>query len=231
MKAAGATQSGIVFDIQRGALHDGPGLRTTVFLKGCPLRCSWCHNPESQSVSPQTGRSGKQYGAPMTVAEVMRVVLADRSFYAQSGGGVTLSGGEPTVQFDFCKALLQAARQAEIHTCLDTCGHCPPERLLELLPLVDLFHFDWKLSGSPEHRKWTGVDGDRIRSNLDLLIEHGARIILRCPLIPGVNDDPFHGAVIERWASHPGIESVERLPYHSSGLAKAEDLGLRGLQF
>ncbi len=223
--------SGIVFDIQRASLHDGPGLRTTVFLKGCPLRCEWCHNPESWNVAPQTGRSGKVYGQTMTVEKVMSTVCADRAFYTASGGGMTLSGGEPTVQFAFCKAILEAARQEGIHTCLDTCGHCPSEKLLELLPLVDLFHYDWKLSTPALHQRWTGVDGTLIRDNLCLLIEHRARIILRCPVIPGVNDEPSHARQLEHWDAHPGIGSVERLPYHSTGLAKARDLGCEAEAF
>jgi pyruvate formate lyase activating enzyme len=217
---------GIVFDIQRASLHDGPGLRTTVFLKGCPLRCAWCHNPESQTLPPQRGKSGKVYGREMSREEVMATVLADRSYYQSSGGGLTLSGGEPTVQYAFCHALLQAAREEGIHTCLDTCGQVPTDRLLALLPLVDLFHFDWKLSAPDPHREWTGVDGELIGRNLRCLIGHRARIILRCPIIPGINDDPAHAKTLAEWEAHPGIEALERLPYHPIGEAKYTDLCL-----
>ncbi|MBC2600406.1 glycyl-radical enzyme activating protein [Puniceicoccus vermicola] len=223
--------SGIVFDIQRASLHDGPGLRTTVFLKGCPLRCAWCHNPESQKREPQVGRSGKLYGKRMSVDDVMDVVRADRSYYESSGGGMTVSGGEPTVQFEFCRALLQAARNEGIHTCLDTCGQVSRERLEELLPWVDLFHFDLKHWNAAGHRQWTGVDGRLIQQNLDWLLEQGARIHLRCPIIPGVNDDAEHAAFLDRWERHPGIEYLERLPYHSIGNAKYEDLGMAVPQF
>ncbi|MFP4352656.1 MAG: glycyl-radical enzyme activating protein [Puniceicoccaceae bacterium] len=199
-------------------------MRTAVFLKGCPLRCAWCHNPESQRLQPETGASGKVYGRSMSVDEVMHAVLADRPFYEASGGGLTLSGGEPTVQFDFCKALLQAAKNAGIHTCLDTCGQVPTARLEELLPWVDLFHYDWKLDDAEAHRTWTGADHALVRKNLHRLLAAGARVILRCPIIPGVNDTPEHAAVLAQWEAHSGIESVERLPYHTTGESKYSDL-------
>lgn len=217
--------TGIVFDLQRASLHDGPGIRTTVFLKGCPLRCAWCHNPESQKLKIQTGKSGKIYGKERSVDEVMEMVLADRAFYESSGGGLTLSGGEPTVQYEFCLALLKAAKAEGIHTCLDSSGHFPSDYLSELLPWVDLFHFDWKLSSPEAHFQWTGVDGRLIRANLDWLIRNRARIILRCPIIPGVNDTPEHEQALGEWESHPGIEAVERLSYHTTGLPKYDDLG------
>jgi len=218
------SQTGIVFDVQRAAMHDGPGLRTTVFLKGCPLRCAWCHNPESQKLAPQTGKSGKVYGKEMSVDDVMMLVLADRSYYESSGGGITISGGEPTVQFHFCKALLKAAKEEGLHTCLDTCGQVASERLEELLPLVDLFHYDWKVDTHQEHQKWTGADYALIEENLDMLLANKARIILRCPIIPSVNDSPAHEAKLAEWEAHSGIEAVERLPYHTVGNAKYTDL-------
>jgi len=221
----GGCATGIVFDIQRASLHDGPGLRTTVFLKGCPLRCAWCHNPESQSLLPETGRSGKVYGRTMTVAEVMETLRADQPYYASSGGGLTVSGGEPTVQFDFCRALLEAARAEGIHTCLDTCGHFPPERLDALLPLVDLWHFDYKLSDAQRALRWTGVNGYRIAENLAALTRTDAAIRLRCPIIPGVNDTPKHRAVLETLRRSGRFETVEELPYHDIGIAKYTDLG------
>jgi pyruvate formate lyase activating enzyme len=138
------TIKGIVLNIQRAALHDGPGLRTVVFLKGCPLHCLWCHNPESQNPRIETGRSGKVYGRMMTIEEVMQIVRADLAYYQSSGGGLTVSGGEPTAQFDFCKALLLQAKHKDIKTCLDTCGEFPNYRLRELLEIVDLWHYDYK---------------------------------------------------------------------------------------
>lgn len=220
-----ASLTGIVFDLQRSSLHDGPGLRTTVFLKGCPLRCAWCHNPESQCLAPESGRSGKVYGRAMTVEEVMTTVRADRIFYETSNGGMTLSGGEPTVQFAFCRALLAAAKDEGIHTCLDTCGYVAEEKLLALVPLVDLFHYDYKVEDPQAHERWTGVENGLIKNNLHALIARRARIILRCPIIPGVNDTPEHEEALAHWEAHEGIEAVERLPYHPTGKAKYADLG------
>ncbi len=224
---AGATSetSGIVLDIQRAALHDGQGLRATVFLKGCPLRCAWCHNPESQAAYPETGASGKIYGASMSVAAVMVVVERDRGYYDASGGGVTLSGGEPTQQFGFCRELLRAARRAGIHTCLDTCGELPTSRLIELVPLVDLFLFDIKLADAEGHRRWTGVDGTLIRRNLDELLRRGAAVHLRAPIVPGVNDDPVHDRFLRDLEATGQFVAVERMPYHDIGRSKYEDLG------
>lgn len=222
---------GIVFDIQRASLHDGPGLRTTVFLKGCPLRCAWCHNPESQQLVSQTGISGKLYGMKMSVSEVLDAVLADRAYYQASGGGLTVSGGEPTVQFDFCAALLSAAKEEDIHTCLDTCGHFPEELLPRLLPLVDLWHFDYKASTTAEHTRWTGVDGNLIERNLSSLIRAGATIRLRCPVVPGANATDAHLARLVELEAAGCFESVERLPYHSTGNAKYADLGLTAPDF
>ncbi|WP_309383237.1 radical SAM protein [Cerasicoccus frondis] len=227
MNAVEASDScGVVFDIQRASLHDGPGLRTTVFLKGCPLRCAWCHNPESQQRAPQMGQSGKVYGCWMSVEEVMAVVRADRAFYESSGGGLTISGGEPTVQFEFCLALLATAKADGIHTCLDTCGQVSPKRLSQLLPWVDLFHYDLKHFDPHEHQRWTGVDGKLILQNLRMLIEAGARIHLRCPIVPGVNDNQDHEAFLQEWESREEIEFLERLNYHSIGNAKYEDLAM-----
>ncbi len=162
----------------------------------------------------------------MTVEEVMETVRSDRSFYETSGGGLTISGGEPTVQYAFCQALLFAAKLEGIHTCLDTCGQVSTERLRELLPLVDLFHFDLKYWEPEGHRRWTGVDGALILRNLEMLVEAGARIHLRCPIVPGVNDSEAHAAFLAEWERRPEIELLERLPYHSIGNAKYEDLAM-----
>jgi pyruvate formate lyase activating enzyme len=163
-----------VFDIQRGALHDGPGIRTTVFLKGCPLRCAWCHNPESQAFAPETGRSGKTYGRRLSVDEVMAVVRRDARFYAASGGGLTVSGGEPTAQYVFCAALLAAARAEGFHTCLDTCGALDWPRLDALRPHVDVFLFDYKATAPDRHRALTGVPPELPHANLRRLLAAGA---------------------------------------------------------
>jgi len=225
--------TGIVFDIQRAALQDGPGVRTVVFLKGCFLRCRWCHNPESWSLEPQTAvqpdASGNYriFGQEMSVDDVMRIVLRDKVYYDTSGGGLTLSGGEPTLQFRFCKAVLGAAREDNVHTCLDTSGHCRQEDLAELLPLVDLFLYDYKMTSSESHRRWTGEGNELILDNLDFLSRSGAEIILRCPIVPGVNDSQEDlQAIAELSRKYPLLRAVEILPYHNTGVYKFELLGM-----
>ncbi len=163
----------------------------------------------------------------MSVDEVMQVVLRDRVYYETSGGGITLSGGEPTLQFDFCKALLGAAREHGIATCLDTSGHDKQEDFAELLPLVDLFLYDYKLTSSELHMRWTGAGNERILSNLEFLYESGAAILLRCPILTGINDaqEHFEGiAALSR--KYPRLRGVELLPYHDIGLYKFGLLGV-----
>jgi glycyl-radical enzyme activating protein len=256
---------GIVFDIQRFALHDGPGIRTTVFLKGCPLECLWCHNPESQAFEPelsfrrerctecvasaeaslsglgalQSGPLAIQIneeacevacphgafsviGRSMTVADVMGEVVRDEAYYHRSGGGLTLSGGEPMAQFEFTLEVLQQARRLGIHTCLDTCGVTSRRRLTDVAPYVDLFLFDYKATDPEEHRRLTGSPNGRILRNLDFLVELGACVRLRCPLVPGVNDSWTHlSAIADLAGRYPALEGVEIMPYHDMAREKA----------
>lgn len=228
-----APTHGIVLDIQRSAMNDGPGIRTTVFLKGCPLRCVWCHNPESWCCAPQRGvgeNSSKQYGRSMSVEDIMAVVRRDIPFYRTSGGGLTISGGEPTFQAGFCLALLRAAKAEGIHTCLDTSGFCAAAVLDRLNPWVDLFLFDVKATGEKLHRRLTGASWRPIGDNLQRLLAAGAEIWLRCPLVPGVNDQEEHLnalAVLSR--EKHCITRLDLLPYHRSGIGKWRELGLEPL--
>jgi pyruvate formate lyase activating enzyme len=223
----------IVFDIEKFAVHDGPGIRTVVFLKGCPLRCLWCHNPESQSFEQETmagvnGGPPETVGKPMTVEEVMASVRKDKPFYDSSSGGLTLSGGEPLAHFEFTRALLAAAKAEGINTAIETSGFAPRERIEELLPLVDLWL--WDIKATPAHHKdLTGADAAPILDNLAFIAAHGAAIVLRCPLVPGVNDSDEALAHIRRLSEEtPGVIRVDIEPYHPMGEDKNRRLGRTG---
>ena len=270
---AGCVQ-GRIFEIQRFSIHDGPGIRTTVFMKGCPLRCLWCHNPESVERNPQLSflenkcigcgyclkacRQGVHrladgrhtldrercvvcgacaeacpsgaldlVGRDVTVAEVLEEVLRDAPFYETSGGGITLSGGEPTLQLAFTRALLEQARGAALHTCVETCSCCDRDDLVGLVPLVDLWLCDWKDSDAERHREYTGVSNDRIRANILALDAAGAVVRLRCPIVPTFNYRRDHlDGIIELARSLPHAEGVELLPYHALGESKRDRLGI-----
>lgn len=226
---------GLVFDIKRGVTKDGPGLRTSVFLKGCPLRCAWCHNPESQS--PDIERSvttGELCGRRMTVDEVMDEVRRDVVFYKPSGGGLTITGGEPLSQPDFTAALAKAALDEGIPVAIDTSGFAPWsafEALLDILPgrpgsSALLFLYDLKCMDPERHRSLTGVDNAPILDNLRRLDAAGARLWIRCPLVPGLNDSDADLTALRGFIA--GLRRVERtdpLPYHPLGLEKYAAFG------
>lgn len=206
-----------VFDVQRFSVHDGPGIRTTVFFEGCPLRCGWCQNPESfrsrkaDAVSPET-----------LVAEVMR----DRDFYAVSGGGLTVSGGEPLLCPVPVRALLEEAKRHGLDTCVQTSGAVPQENVACVLGLVDLFQIDLKHMDARRHLELTGAGTDRIHQNARFLIEHGARVELRMPLLPGINDDDENLDRVAGFLAELGVRTLHVLPYHRLYLDKYEALGL-----
>lgn len=226
--------AGIVFQVQRYCLYDGPGIRTTVFLKGCPMRCEWCHNPESHLFQPEPmrvkGRNGYKEeirGKRMSVEEVMEAVDRDRSFYTGSGGGVTFSGGEPLMQIEFLEQLLAASKERGYHTVVETAGDVPWSRFLSTLPFVDLFLYDVKVMDPGIHKAVTGVSNERILGNLQKLSEESKiPLWIRIPIVPGVND---HTAAMEAIARRiqplRNIERVQLLPYHKSGESKYAALG------
>ena len=219
--------SGIVFDIRRGVSRDGPGLRTSVFLKWCLLRCVWCHNPESQS--PEIERAvttDEVCGREMSVEEVMDEVRRDKAFYASSGGGVTLTGGEPMMQGDFAFALASAAHKDGIHVAIDTSGFAPWAAFERMLSVVDLFLYDLKCMDSKRHRELTGVDNQAILENLRRLDDAGAKTWIRCPLAPGLNDSDEDLAALKAFTSRlRNMEKLEICPYHPLGLEKYAKFG------
>lgn len=221
--------SGRIFDIQRFSTHDGPGVRTIVFLKGCPLRCRWCCNPESQSYEiQQMNQKGvmKTIGRDVTVAEVLEEVLRDRPYYRRSGGGLTLSGGESLWQPDFAVALLEAAHQNGINTALETTGFAEPEIIERFIPHLDLFLMDIKHINSAKHEEFTTRPNEKILENARLIAEKAKRLIIRVPVIPGFNDTKEEISNIALFAcSLPNVNEIHLLPYHRMGRDKYEGLG------
>jgi pyruvate formate lyase activating enzyme len=217
---------GIIFDIKRFAIHDGPGIRTTVFFKGCPLSCFWCHNPESRKPGLEEINSAKidkvlKLGRKVSVSALKKELLADRVFYESSGGGVTFSGGEPSQQMDFLEAVLTVCKQEGIHTAVDTSAFVKESLLRRILPLTDLFLFDLKMMDPEKHKKYTGVSNDLILSNLKMLVNQKASLDLRLPLIPGYNDSESDLlAMISFIKSLDGIGKIHLLPYHQTGRHK-----------
>jgi pyruvate formate lyase activating enzyme len=266
--------SGVIFDIKRFAVHDGPGIRTTVFFKGCPLRCLWCHNPESMKKERQivffqnkcigcgecfkrctsgaleATADGRVYhrdkctlcgtcveycyaeatvmqGKIISVREVIEEVRKDVPFYENSGGGMTLSGGEPTMQPEFCKAILKSAKEESMHTVLDTSGFVKWEIFREILEYVDLVLYDIKHMDPAKHKGYTGVSNELILSNLSKLDELNISIEVRMPIIPGINDSEDNlSDAAEFLSTLENVERIKLLPYHRLGEGKYERLDM-----
>lgn len=266
--------TGRIFEIQRYCIHDGPGIRTTVFLKGCPLNCLWCHNPEG--IAPERALSfmparciGCGYcfrvceqrahaiadkthaldrgrcrvcgacarecyagalevvGRDVTVEAALAEVLKDKPFYETSGGGMTLSGGEPLMQVDFTEALLRAARGAGLNTCVETCGFADWSRFERVRAWVDLFLYDLKETDPARHEEFTGAPLAPILANLRALHASAAAIQLRLPIVPGCNDRDEHlRAVAALVRELPRLRGVEIMPYHRLGESKLERMGI-----
>lgn len=264
--------TGTIFDIDQTALHDGPGVRMMVYLKGCPLTCAWCHSPESQARAPEivwyetrcthcgacvnacpqrirrpgpiapedrarctlcgacieacpAGALGVR-GREATAGEVADTAARLMPFFARTGGGVTITGGEPTTQPDFAYAIANLCRDAGIHVALETCGLAPWETIERLAEVVDLWLYDLKLADSAAHEEYTGAPNERIIENLRSLIEGGAEVLVRVPLIPGVNDTDEEIRAIAELARGAGVENIELLPFNPATGGKYSWLGL-----
>ena len=221
--------TGRIFNIQKFSIHDGPGIRTTVFFRGCPLQCKWCANPESQNrfralADAMTDESyrGREY----TVEEVLEEVLQDKPFYEQSGGGMTMSGGEVLQQMDFAMALADAARAEGVHVAVETTGYAQPARFAEFMEHIDLFLFDFKHVDREAHFAGTGVYNDIILTNLQQLVAAGKQVVARIPVIPRFNVGIPTAKAMAKKLKELGVREVHLLPFHQFGQNKYEKLGI-----
>jgi len=229
----------VIFNIKRFAVNDGPGIRSTVFFKGCPLRCWWCHNPESQAteiqktqktykISDRTFIEQEDVGYKISSDNLLKEIEKDRLFFEQSKGGVTFSGGEPLMQADFLLDIIKKCKEKELHTCIDTCGYANTDKLKDIAQYTDLFLYDLKHLDNAMHKKYTNVDNNLILKNLKMLIEMDKKIIIRMALIEGINDSQKHLEKIKNL-----IKSFNRkielniLPYHSLGKEKYKNLEMK----
>ena len=221
---------GRIFDIQRYSIHDGTGIRTICFLKGCVLRWKWCCNPESQeyAIQEMTVRGKKKIvGQDVTVAEVMETVEKDRPYYNRSGGGLTLSGGESLCQPEFARDLLRAAKESGINTAMESMGCAKWETIEEILPWLDHYLLDIKHTNSAKHKEFTGRGNELMLENARRIAESGkTKLSIRVPVIPTFNDTPEEIKSIAVFADKlPGVEEIYLLPYHRLGQDKYEELG------
>lgn len=271
-------QKGLIFNIQRFSLHDGPGIRTTVFFKGCPLRCAWCQNPEGFDMNSTLFRSGTKciscrsceencpegalvlkpsgividrakcklcftcaevcpveaiqvVGQEITVQDLLAEVLKDRIIFEESGGGVTISGGEPLMQPDFLIALLKALNNENVHTAIETSGCAPWDILESSVVWTDLVYYDLKLLDEEKSKTYLGASGSLIIDNLRNLIKKGANVRVRMPYIPSVNDDPDNLKQVSNFLKSLGVSELELIPYHNLGIEKYSGLDLNSYRF
>jgi len=228
--------NGIVFNTKSYAVHDGPGIRTTVFLKGCPLRCWWCHNPESFRKSPEQVlkkihqnntcfTSTKDVGQHISAHQLLDKLEREILFFEESGGGVTFSGGEPFVQWKFLLQAAKLCKENDIHVAVDTTGHVQNSILLQVAPYINLFLFDLKHMNSQKHKQYTGVDNQKILENFDTLLQLNKQVIARIPVIPKLNYTEENLLELENFLRPrvSKIHEIHLLPYHNMANAKYEN--------
>jgi pyruvate formate lyase activating enzyme len=231
--------NGFIFDIRRFSVNDGPGIRTTVFFKGCPLSCWWCHNPEGRSCEIQKAKKvdrigdktfiiDEVIGKEINAEEVMNEVDKDSIIYEESGGGVTFSGGEPLLQIEFLKSLLSESHKKYYHNVVDTSGYTHRNNLISILDLVDLFLYDIKIMDDEEHKKYTGVSNKIIFENLEYLLNQNKNVIIRFPVIPGVSDTQINiNLLLDYIQSYDGsLNEIHLLPYHNIASNKYQKLNM-----
>jgi len=230
----------LIFDIKRFAIHDGPGIRTTIFFKGCPLVCPWCHNPESRSnnieyfkqtdkIGDRSFTSEKSIGKYYSIHELIDEVIKDQVFYNESNGGITCSGGEPFAQSEFLERFLAKCIDSGIHTAIDTSGYTEMKILEKIAPLVNLFLFDIKHLDNTIHKRFTGVDNDIILKNFDWIIHSGYTIVARILVVPKINVDPeYIGRLVDYLEDRKcnNFNEVHLLPYHHIGCTKYEKFNI-----
>jgi pyruvate formate lyase activating enzyme len=230
---------GTIFDIRRFTMSDGPGVRITIFMKGCQLRCAWCHNPEGRDpgstevITEVKGSDGtfsqtkEIIGKTYTVDELLEVILSEKRLMQKSGGGVTFSGGEPLTQDTFLVPVLKRCREEEIHTTIDTNGYADREVFEAVMPYTNLFLFDLKHTDRAKHQEHTAVGTKKILANLTYLLESGAKVWLRIPIVPGFNHSrrEISEIIDDLHKLPPGIEQVHLIPFRQTAADKYRRLG------
>lgn len=232
---------GLIFSYRKYCVHDGPGIRVTFFMKGCPLKCKWCHNPEGISPFPEEMNIVRKVGEREFIhketagkwyspEEIVSIVEKEKVFIRESGGGVTFSGGEPMNQPEFLLESLEILKSGGYKTAIDTSGYAPGEKFMQILPFTDLFLFDLKHLDPVRHYEFTGVTNELILANFNMILESGKDLIVRFPVIPGLNDSKEHLSSFSSFLAHNAKTNLKKLcllPFHTTGASKYERLGLR----
>jgi pyruvate formate lyase activating enzyme len=223
---------GLIFSVKRYSIHDGPGIRVTFFMKGCPLRCVWCHNPEGIKIGDKEFFSQEEVGKLQSIKDILDILEKERVFIEQSKGGVTFSGGEPMLQFEFLLEALKACKANGYHTAVDTSGCSDIENYKSILPFTDLFLFDIKHLDEKKHLEFAGVSNIGILNNYRYLINSGKDVMVRIPVIPGINDDDDQMERLQQFiitTKTSSLKKINLLPYHKIGSSKYKRFNIPNL--